>query len=141
MKKIRSKYQIPVSRYQSGSSLVEVIISLFMIAVLLVLYASSLNSVAMTRKLRSENIAYHIATKQMETLRNTTYETLPETGTITDPLLAEIPSGAGSFTSAEFSGHAGLKEIVVTVSWNDPIAKQVVLKTLSGTGGINPMEP
>ena len=118
-------------------SLVEVITSLFMISVLLVLYASALSTVAMTRKLRHENVAYHIAAKQMEALRNTGYSSLPATGSITDVLLAKIPSGTGSYTTAAYPGYMGMKEIIVTVTWVDPIAKSVILKTLAGTGGIN----
>ena len=123
---------------EDGLSLIEFAVSMFMIAVLLVLYASSLNTVLASKKLRMENVAYHVANKQMEDLRATAYASLPASGTITDPLLAQIPSGAGSFTVASYPGFTGMKQIIVTVTWNDGKAKQVVLKTLSGNGGINP---
>jgi Tfp pilus assembly protein PilV len=130
--------QITDNRKQKGTGLIEVIVCMFMVAVLLVLYASALSTVATTRKLRYENLAYHTATKQMETLRNTAYASLPSSGTISDSLLSQIPSGAGSFTVTSYPGYSNIKEIVVTVTWNDGLAKQVVLKTLAGTGGINP---
>jgi Tfp pilus assembly protein PilV len=123
---------------QSGYSLIEVVISLFMITVIVVLYASALNMVAISRRLRYENIAYHIATKQMETLRDITHDSLPTSGTISDPLLSQIPSGAGSFTVSDYAGYSNMKEMSVTVTWIDPVSKQVNLKSLSGTGVINP---
>jgi Tfp pilus assembly protein PilV len=123
---------------QQGTSLVEVILCMFMLTVLLVLYASALNTVALTRKLRYENLAYHIANKQMETLRNTGYDSLPASGNIVDAQLAQIPAGAGTFTTAAYPGYGGVKQIIVTVTWTDPSAKQVELRTLAGTGGINP---
>lgn len=126
------------NKNQNGYSLIEVIICLFMIGVIFVLYASALNIVAITRKLRHENLAYHIANKQMEYLRGFGYEDLPASGVIADPMLAEIPSGAGNFSVDDYPGHSYMKEIVVTVTWTDPVSKQVVLKTLSGLGGINP---
>ncbi len=125
-------------KFQLGVSLIEVIIAMFMISVLLVLYIAALNTVALTRKLRYENVAYHVANKQMETLRNTPYASLPGSGTFSDSLLDQIPSGSASYTIADYAGYGGIKEFVVTVSWNDGISKQVVLRTLAGTGGINP---
>jgi len=123
---------------QSGFSLIEVAISFFILMVMVVLYGSALNLVGMSKKLRNENYAYHIAGKQMENLRAIVYESLPPSGSIVDPLLAELPSGAGSYTVIDYPGYAGLKEITVTVTWNDGVAKEIEVKTLAGTGGINP---
>jgi len=123
---------------QDGSSLIEVIVSLLMVAVLLVLYASALNTVRQARKLRNENIAYHIANKEMESLRNISYASLPANGVINDALLSQLPSGAGTYTTGAYPGYANVKEIVVTVTWNDGLARQILLKSLSGIGGLNP---
>ncbi len=123
---------------QAGLSLVEVIVSMLMIAVILVLYASALSMVNASRKLRYENLAYHIANTQMETLRQVPYSSLSGSGTISDALLSQIPSGSGSYDVASYPGYTGLKEITVTVTWNDGLSKQVQLKTISGNGGLNP---
>ena len=132
-----SRQSSVVSR-QSGISLMEVIISMVMIAVLFILYTSAMNTVAHTRKLRYENLAYHVANKKMEELRNTAVASLPSSGSISDSMLTSIPSGEGSFTVADYAGFSGLKEIVVTVTWNDGVSKQFQIKTLAGDGGINP---
>jgi len=123
---------------QQGTSVIEVVVSLFMVSVLLVFYVSALGTVAMSRKLRNENYAYHVANTQMETLRATAFASLPSSGTISNSLLSLLPSGAGSFTVGNYPGYNNMKEIVVTVTWNDGLSRSVVLKTLSGNGGINP---
>jgi len=126
------------ARRQAGLSLIEVVISMFMLSVLLVFYASALNLVALSRRMRNENLAYHVANKQMETLRDTPLAALAASGSINDPMLTQLHSGTGNFTVADYPGFTGMKEMVVTVSWNDGANKSVVLKTLAGSGGINP---
>lgn len=116
----------------------EVVISMAMILVLFILYIAAQNTTIHTRKLRYENLAYHAANKKMEELRATAFNSLPVSGAISDSMLGQIPSGAGSFTVNDYAGFSGLKEVIVTVTWNDGISKQVVLKTLAGSGGINP---
>jgi phosphoglycolate phosphatase-like HAD superfamily hydrolase len=69
--------------------------------------------VAHTKKLRHENLAYHVANKKMEELRATAFDSLPASGSISDAMLLQIPSGSGSFTTADHAGFTGLKEITV----------------------------
>jgi hypothetical protein len=109
-----------------------------MITVLLIVYASALQVSTITKKLRYENLAYHVANKQMETLRSTSFDSLPASGSISDSMLSQIPQGAGSFTISDSGTYSGLKELTVTVTWNDGIAKQVDIYSLAGSGGINP---
>ena len=123
---------------QLGMTLMEVVISLVFIAVVVVLYGAAMNTVTLSKKQRYENYAYHIANKQMEELRLTPFNSLPANGSIADPMLSNIPSGSGSFVVQDHAGYAGLKEIIVTVSWNDGSVKQVVIKTVAGLGGLNP---
>lgn len=127
-----------ISHSQKGASLIEIIISMFLLMVLFVLYISAQNTVVSTRKLRYENIAYHAANKKMEELRGTPLEFLSASGAISDPMLSQIPSGGGNFVVADHIGFSGLKELTVTVTWYDGINKQVQLKSLAGSGGINP---
>jgi Tfp pilus assembly protein PilV len=141
IKKLTSKiepWSLNIDHYQSGMTLIEVVISMFMLMVLVVFYVSALNTVALTRKQTYEDIAYHAANKQMEVLRGTAFGSLSSSGNISDALLAQIPSGSGNFTVSDYPGYAGMKEMVVTVTWNDGLARSVALKTLAGSGGINP---
>ena len=121
-----------------GFSLIEVILSMFMVVVLFLLYVSALNLVALLKKVKMEDIAYHIANKQLETLRETPFASLPASGTITDTDLSTIPQGSGSYTVAAYAPLNKMKEITVTVNWNDGSSKNITIKSLAGTGGINP---
>jgi Tfp pilus assembly protein PilV len=123
---------------QKGLSIIEVIISMGMLLALFVLYATAINTTVATKSLRFQNYAYHVANKQMELLRGTALAALPSSGTISDDMLSEIPSGAGNFTVSNHATFTGVKEIIVTVTWVDRgMTKQVQLKTLAGSGGIN----
>lgn len=122
---------------QLGMSLVEMIISMFLVLILFVFLVMEVSTLAVSKGQRYENVAYHVANKQMENLRSTSFASLPASGTIFDSLLDEIPSGNGSFTVIDHPGYAGLKELVITVSWNHGISKSVVLRTLAGSGGFN----
>lgn len=122
---------------QSGMSLVEVIVSMFLIIILFSLLIVEFGTLSISKKQKYENIAYHVANKQMEDLRLTPITSLPSSGTISDSLLQQIPSGTGNFTVSNYSGYSGLKELVVTVTWNDGGYGSVILKTLAGSGGLN----
>ncbi len=127
-------------KFQSGMSLIEIIICLCIILIIFDLCLAEVSSLNISRKQRYEDIAYHIANKQMETLRATVFASLPGSGNISDSSLQQIPSGSGNFTVNSYSLYSGMKEIIVTVSWNDGKGESVVLKTLAGTGGINPTQ-
>jgi hypothetical protein len=111
---------------------------MFLIVVLFILYLAAANTVAVIKKVKYEDIAYHIASKQIEYLRKIPYNSLPASASFSDSQLSKIPSGAGNFTVTNHATLSGVKELTVTVTWNDGIPKQVVFKTLSGKGGINP---
>jgi len=119
-------------------SFIEVIVVLFIVIVLFDISLMEVNALSIMRKQRYENVAYHIANKQMEGLRAIAFASLPSSGTISDPLLSQIPSGSGNFTVSDYSGYSGIKELITTVAWNDGSSKSVVIKTLAGNGGINP---
>ena len=125
-------------RAQSGMSIVEVLVSIAIVGSLIVLYAAAFNVSTLSRTMRSENLAYHIASKRMEELRNMDYAALPASGTFSDPLMASLTSGAGSYTRANYSTYTGMQELVVTVTWFEGRSRSVQVRTIVGTGGINP---
>ena len=124
-------------RSEQGFSLIEIIVSLFLILVLFSLCLFEVSTLNISRKQRYENIAYHVANKQMEDLRATPFLSLPSSGTISDPQLSQIPSGAGSYTVADYAGYSGMKKIIVTVTWNDGNSNSVAMQTLATAGLIN----
>jgi len=132
--------ELKIKSKQSGMSLVEVIVSMFLILILFSLLIMEFGALSISKGQKYENIAYHVANKQMETLRSTPFSSLPSSGAISDTLLNEIPSGSGSFSVTDHPDYDGLKEMVVTVTWSNGGSKSVVLKTISGSGGLNSQE-
>lgn len=122
---------------QSGFSLLEVPISLFIIAVMLLVYAAASNTLMLNRNSREADLANYIAVSEIEDLRNTGYANLPASGAFIHPLLDQLPSGAATIAVTDYNNDT--KEVVVTVSWKDPgsfAAHSAVLTTLINKYGL-----
>ena len=122
---------------QSGFSLLEVPISLFIIAVMLLVYAAASNTLMLNRNSREADLANYIAVSEIEDLRNTGYANLPASGAFTHPLLDQLPSGTATITITDYNNDT--KEAVVTVSWKDQgsfAAHSAVLTTLINKYGL-----
>src|SRR5262245_26124588 len=92
---------------QKGFTLVEVIVSTIVILVVFELCFLEVTALQISKKQRYEDVAYQVANKKMEQLRATSFSSLPSSGTITDALLSQIPSGIGNFTVVSgYSGYA-----------------------------------
>lgn len=133
MKQILQK----IKSNQKGFSLIEVIISIFIIGVVLVIYVVSSNSIVLNRNSKRQELALRIASSKIEELRNTAYASLPSTGSFSHSLLTNLPSGAANLTVSSYN--ATTKQVVVTVTWaepNNPNTRQVELTTLINQGGL-----
>jgi prepilin-type N-terminal cleavage/methylation domain-containing protein len=122
---------------QKGFSLIEVVISIFIIGVVLVIYSVSSNSVVLNRNSKRQELALRIATSKIEELRNTAYASLPSTGSFANSLLSNLPNGQASITVSSYN--ATTKQVIVTVTWsepNNPNTRQVELTTLINQGGL-----
>ncbi len=123
---------------QAGYSIVEVLITLFIISAILLLYESALQSVALSENTKNQEIALRIAKNKLESLRGAGYDALPASGTFTDTSMSTIPSGAGSISVVDYN--TKLREVDVTVTWRRKGAStdsSIVLTTLvSKIGGL-----
>ncbi len=134
---MKSPLRATVKNSQKGFSLVEIIVGLSLVLVLFAMAMIQVSMLGISKKQRYEDIAYHVANKQMEDLRATPFASLAASGTISDSQLSQIPSGAGNYTVTDYSGYSGMKKIVVTVTWNDGVAESTALQTLVTSGLIN----
>ncbi len=121
---------------QKGFSVIEVIIALFIFAVVLLIYSAATNTVVLNRTAKNKQLAFRIADTEMEKLRYTAYGSLPASGNISDSLLSSLPSGAESITVSNYNTKA--KRIDVNVTWQDPgnVSRTVTLTTIRTQGGI-----
>ena len=100
---------------QYGYSIIEVLISLFIVGMMLVLYSAASQSVVLNGNVRHQELAKDIAVTEMEDLRSAGYGALPASGAFTSPLLTTLPGGQASLTVNAYN--ANTKEVIVAVSW------------------------
>lgn len=122
---------------QKGFTIIEIVITLFMIGVTLVLFQATANSVVLNKYGRYREIALRIADNQMQTIRTTAFASIPPSGNFVDSGLASIPNGLGTLTVTDVS--STLKIVTVTVTWTKPGVpgnQMVELETYVYSGGL-----
>lgn len=122
---------------QKGSTIIEILISLFIFGIVLVIYSAASNTLLLNKGAKNQQLAFRIASNQMETLRATSYASLPGSGPLSDPLLSSLPSGTASLQASDYN--EDVKEFTVIVSWREvgnSNTRTVTLTTLITEGGL-----
>jgi Tfp pilus assembly protein PilV len=122
---------------QNGFSIIEVLITVFLMIITLWIYQITSQSVAVNRGNRFKEIALRIADKKLENIRTTAYGSMPASGSFSDSMMSSLPNGSGTLTVSDLN--AKTKDVKVTVSWTDPstqATKHVDLETYITQGGI-----
>ena len=102
-------------RTAAGFTLIEIMVTIAILGSLVALYAAVLSTASLTTESRHQDTALRIAQQEMENLRATGYAALPASGTFSDPLLSDLPSGSASTTVSVYN--AKTKRVVVQVAW------------------------
>ncbi|OGI26295.1 MAG: hypothetical protein A3J76_04685 [Candidatus Moranbacteria bacterium RBG_13_45_13] len=123
---------------KSGSSMVEVFITIFIIGMVLVLYIAAVNTIRLVKTVKDQGMALRIAGNKMEQLRASGYDNLPSSGSFSDSQLASLPNSSAAMSITDFN--TSTKQVLVTVEWREPShlsARNVSLTTLiTKTGGL-----
>lgn|SRR3989344_267851 len=121
-----------------GFSLIEIIIAISIMGVMLLLLQAVLRSTALARMAKNQGIATAIARDELESLRSSGYENLPENGPFPNVLLSTLPSATTTLTVSAYNTET--KQVTVSVVWKDPgisASSTVTLSTLiTQTGGL-----
>lgn len=117
----------------AGFSLLEVPITLFIIAVVLLIYGAASNSVVLNRNSRHQDLAHYIAVSEMEDVRSLGYAGVPATGPFNHSLLSQLTGAAATVTTSDYN--ADTKQVTVTITWTEPGA--ATTRTVSLTTLIN----
>lgn len=108
-----------------------------LIAITLFCYFAVLKTVTLTRFAKHQALAYQVAIKKIEELKSVPFASLPASGPFTDSALSALPQAQANLTVANHGGSAGIKEITVTISWQENgVTKNVEVKTMLTGGGI-----
>lgn len=126
-----------------GSALIEMIVAIGLLGVVLVgLYLGMLFAFKINRQARFVTTAYQVAEQEMEIIRNCSSSLANRTdaafvGEVEG--LEQLPSGQGTLTIADHGGDTNIKEVTVTVTWDNPDASHRTsrnLTTLVTQGGL-----
>ena len=129
---------------KKGLTLVEILVAVSITAIVLLgLYGVLTYGMTINLKTKNKAVAYHIASQEMEILRDISFPTLtnqtngPFLGTVED--LDKLPSSEGKLTITDYQGNTNIKEVTIRVLWKERGSqKEVKLVTLIGKGGLNP---
>lgn len=135
LQKIKKKKIVALN--SKGYTLVEVLMSLAIIAIFFVLFQAAATTVVLNRNVKHQDLALRIAQSQIENLRSLGYSALPASGPFTDAQTATLPGGQAQMAISQYNEK--IKQAVVDVSWQEPGAQNrhsVSLTTLIGEGGL-----
>lgn len=121
----------------AGFTLIEVLITVFVVGVLVALYGVGVMTTSLTREAAHQDIALHAASQQLESLRMGGYAALPASGAFSNTQVTQLPSGSGAMTISVLNTKT--KQVLVTVSWQEGSrgSRSVSLSTyITETGGL-----
>ncbi len=121
----------------NGSTLIEVVISLAVIAATFVIFQATINTVFLNRESKHRNLALRVAQTEMNNVRALSFANIPTSGPFSNSLLDSLPQSQATITITSINGDT--KQLSITVSWHEATAKNtstVNLTTLLTQGGI-----
>ena len=125
------------SKFTNGFSLVEVLIAVFIVLILTTILLTTATTLTQTHFSNLQTIASKIASSEIETLRETSFASLPSSGPISDPNLTKLPSGTETLAISNYQSDSTIKLITVTVNWQvNGSPRQLKMETLIHQNGI-----
>jgi|GEM_PF-1218988 len=127
-----------------GTTLLELIIAVSVFSIsLLTLYMVIIYGITVNRQAKNLAMSYEVASKEVETIRNTPYAALVDqtdgnfySDSTAD--LVKLPDGQGKLTIENYNDNDKIKKITVIVTWTDKgQTKTTTMSTLATEGGIN----
>lgn len=137
--KVFQNFRHFIFRYSNrGFAFIEVIIALALVLVTLTIFGVAVSTLPLTKTSRNQNIAYHVAAKKMEELRNTSFTALPVGGPFTDAGLNNLTSATANLSITDYQGSTLIKKATVIVNWlEEGVIRNVILETLMSEDGLN----
>ena len=126
-----------LAKNKKGSTLIEVVISISILAATFVIFQATVNTIFLNRESEHRDLALRIAQTEIDITRALSFANLPASGPVSSTLLSSLPQSQANRTVTEINGQT--KQISVLVSWREPTAKAtstVNLTTLITQGGI-----
>ena len=121
-----------------GFSLLEVLVTIFIVGLILVLYQTALSKVRLIRYVDNQETALRVANNKIEELRAGGYDALPASGSFLDSQLDNMTSCSANMDISDFN--TTTKKVIITIEWQQPPStsvRNISLTTLiTKTGGL-----
>lgn len=125
-------------RTHNGFSLVELLIALVLITFTVFIFLKATDTLGRISRTNHQTIAFHIASRKIESLRGGVFAAIPQTGAFTDSELTKLPRGAAVLTVLDYQANPKIKEIEAKVTWFEKSEqKEVKLRTLISENGLH----
>lgn len=122
---------------KKGSTLIEVLVSITVLAVTFVIFQATINAVFLNRESQHRELALRAAKTELDNVRSVPFASIPTSSSFSNSLLNSLPENAAIRTVTTINSTT--KQIDVVVSWREPTAKNtstVNLTTLITQGGL-----
>ena len=120
-----------------GFTLLEIVLSLFLILAIITMLLSASGTYVSSRGSNLRGIAAKIASRQVESLRKMNFDSLPASGSFSDPDLSKLPQGSGTQTLTVYQSSPDMKQVTIQVNWTEnSTAKAVSQDTLIYRNGL-----
>lgn len=114
---IKNIYKKNIESTQTGFSIIEVLVTLFIIGITLLLFAVVSNAIVLNKYNRYKEIALRVAETKLAELRTTPHGNLPTSGTFSNSQVEKLPQGNAAMAFTEVA--TGLTQATVTVTWQN----------------------
>lgn len=120
-----------------GFSLLEIVLSLFLILAIILMLLSASGTFASSRSSNLRGVAAKISSRQIETLRKMDFDSLPSSGSFADADLSKLPQSQATQTLATYQSSPDMKLLTITVNWTESTAaKSLSQNTLIYRNGL-----
>ena len=121
---VNRKNRRPIHRKDLGFSLIEIVLSTFLILIFVSIVLSASGTFIATRKSNLAYIATKIASRHLEFLRKSTWTEItalpPGTVSISDSDLAKLPTAAATRSISNYSQTSSkIKQVIMKITWRE----------------------
>jgi prepilin-type N-terminal cleavage/methylation domain-containing protein len=105
---------------KKGSTLIEVLISIAILAITFVIFQATINAVFLNRESQHRELALRAAQTEIDNLRSVSFANIPTSSSFSNSMLNSLPQSQAIRTVTTINSTT--KQLGITVSWREPTA-------------------
>lgn len=118
-------------------TLLEIVLSIFLVLAIIMMLLSVSSTYISSRNSNLRSIADKIESSQIETLRKMNFDSLPTSGSFTNPDLTKLPQSTATQTLTNYQNSPDIKQVTIQVNWiENKATKSISTNTLIYRNGL-----